>query len=88
MPDNTPPPKINIQYILDRGTLLHRVSLYKGRTYKETCKLALCKVCQKPLLNTNCCVNVVHQKLSSIYVGATVQVSDSVVFKEKREDHF
>ena len=28
----------------------------------------------------NCCVDVVHQKLSSIYVGATVQVSDSVVF--------
>ena len=49
---------------------------------------ALCEVCQQPLWNTNYCVDVVHQKLSSIYVGATVQVSDSVVFKEKREDHF
>ena len=46
------------------------------------------KVCQQPLWNTNCCVDVVQQKLSSIYVGATVQVSDSVVLKEKREDHF
>ena len=30
MPDNTPPPKINIQYILNRGTLPHIVSLCKG----------------------------------------------------------
>ena len=34
------------------------------------------------------CWCIVHQKLSSIYVDATVQVSDSVVFKEKREDNF
>ena len=38
MPDNTPLPKINIQYISDRGTLLHRVSLCKGSPYEETCK--------------------------------------------------
>ena len=49
---------------------------------------ALCKVCQQPLWNTNGCVDVVHQKLSSIYVGETVQVSASVVFKETQEDHF
>ena len=33
------------------------------------------KVCQQPLWNTNFCVDVVHKKLSSIYVGATEQVS-------------
>ena len=38
--------------------------------------------------STNCCVDVVHQELFNIYVGATVQVSDSVVSKKKREDHF
>ena len=39
MPDNTPPPpQITIQYILDRGTLLHRFSLCKGSAYEETCK--------------------------------------------------
>ena len=70
MPDNTPLPKITIQYSLDRG---------KGSAYEETCKLALCEVCQKPLWNT---------RNSSIYVGATVQVSDYVVLKEKREDPF
>ena len=35
MPENTPLPKINIQYILDRGTLLHRVSLCKGSAYED-----------------------------------------------------
>ena len=38
MPDNTPLPRITIQYILDRGTLLHTVYLYKGSAYEETCK--------------------------------------------------
>ena len=38
MPDNTPLPKINIQYILDRGTLPHKVPLCKGSAYEETCK--------------------------------------------------
>ena len=39
MPDNTPLPKINSQYILDhRGTLLHRVSLCKGIAFEEACK--------------------------------------------------
>ena len=38
MPDNTPLPKINIQYILDRGTLPHRVYLCKESAYEETCK--------------------------------------------------
>ena len=39
MPDNTPLPKISIQYILDhRGTLLHRVSLCKEIAFEETCK--------------------------------------------------
>ena len=47
--------------------------------------------------NVYCCVDgyqdgpstndVVHQKLSSTSVGATVQVSDSMVFKGKQEDH-
>ena len=37
IPDNTPLPKINIQYILDRDTLLHSVFLCKGSTYEETC---------------------------------------------------
>ena len=79
MPDNTPLPKINIQHILDhRGTLLHRVSLYKGIAFEETCKHYVNYV-----NNRYCCVDVAHQKLSSIYVGATIQVSDSVVFKEK-----
>ena len=85
MLDNTPLPEINIQYILDRGTLLHRVSLCKGIAFEETCKHYVKYVnihYRTPI------VDVVQQKLSSIYVGATVQVSDSVVFKEKREDHF
>ena len=38
MLDNTPLPKINIQYILDRGTLPHRVSLCKWSAYEEICK--------------------------------------------------
>ena len=38
MPDCTPLPKNTIQYILDRGTLPHRVSLCKGSAYEETCK--------------------------------------------------
>ena len=48
MTDNTPLPKINIQYILDRGTVLHRVSLCTGSQYEETCK-HYCKVCQQTL---------------------------------------
>ena len=38
MPHNTPLPKINIQYILDRGTLFYRVSLCEGSPYGKTCK--------------------------------------------------
>ena len=77
------------QYILDhKGTLLHRVSLCKGIAFKETCKHYVKYVNNHYGTTINCCVDVVHQKLASIYVDAAVQVPDSVVFKEKREDHF
>lgn len=95
MPADTPVSTGNAQYILDGGALLHRVPWSKGDTYGDICQHYVKYVSKhygKPFIVFDGYMggpttkDVVHRKRSVTYVGAAVQVSDSMVFKGKRED--
>ena len=84
-----------VQYILDGGTLLHRVPWSRGDTYGDICQQYVRYISKHygtpfvvfdGYLGGPSTKDVVNQKRSVTYVGATVQVLGSMVFKGKRED--
>ena len=84
-----------VQYILDGGALIHRVPWSRGDTYGDICQQYVRYISKHygtpfivfdGYLGGPSTKDVVYRKRSVTYVGSTVQVSGSMVFKGKRED--
>ena len=83
------------QNILDGGTLCHRLPLSRGDTYGDICQQYVRYISKHygtpfvvfdGYLASPSTKDGVHRKRSVTYVGATVQVSRSMVFMGTRED--
>ena len=90
MPGEISAPSTDVQYILD-GALLHRITWSRNMTYHEICQAynnyvishygrAVIVFDGYPTQDTT------HQRRPPLSVGATVKVSDSMVFQGKKDE--
>ncbi len=95
MPSDIPVPSGDVQYLLDGGALLHRIPWNRGLTYDEICQQYSRYVeCHygKPAVvldgyrNGPSRKDTTQNQRAGMHVGATVQVSGSMVFDGRNED--
>jgi hypothetical protein len=95
MPTDVAVLSTNLQFVLDGGALLHRIPWNCGSTYDEICQQYTSYVRSHygksvivfdGYLNGPSTKDITHERRTLMYVGATVQVSGSMVFQGKKTE--
>ena len=95
MPPDTTSPSGNVQYVLDGGALLHRITWRLGTTYAEICKDYVNYVLShygKAMIVFDgypegpTTKDVAHQRRQMKHASASVHVSDIMIFQGKKVD--
>ena len=95
MPKDMPVPSDNVQYILYGGAQLHRIPWQHGTTYNDICQQYCRYVSSHYGMPTvvfdgyqdgPSTKDGAHRRRAGAYVGTTIHMSGSMVFKGKKED--